>query len=221
MVLKEELKKKKSAEEHEKNGITKQYLFDSMKLIVENINKNINHLSMNWKYTKAFIDIIYEGIKNKRHFFLLASGRSAMILQCFATRLVHLGGKAFMVSNLQSIPAMKKKDILIVLSGSGTTSVVQSLLGSYVNSVIPHAIIVVTSYPDTTIGRMGDLTIKLLGRTKRDQEAKDDDLEAILTPEGTAFEQVAFTYLDAVVAELALRLKKTNKDMLKKHSQGT
>jgi len=221
MVQKEELGKGKASNNNHKNGLTKEYLFDSMELIVDNINKNIKHISQNWKFTKAFIDIVYEAIMNKRKFFLLASGRSAMILQCFATRLVHLGGRAHIISNLQSIPAMRKKDILIVLSGSGTTSVVQSLLGSYVNSIIPHAIVVITSYPDTTIGRMGDLTIKLLGRTKRDQEAKGDEMDAILTPEGTAFEQIAFTYLDAIIAELAIRLNKTNKDMLKKHSQTT
>lgn len=200
---------------------TKQYLFDCMELIVNNLKKNMQHIDDNWKYTLKFIDIIHEGIINKRHFFLLASGRSAMILRCFMTRLVHLGGKSYFISNTMSNPAMREKDILIVLSGSGTTSIVASLLNTYVNTVKPHAIVVITSYPHTLIGRMGDLTIKLLGRTKQDVEAKGDEMEAILTPEGTAFEQAAFTYLDAVIAELAIRLNKTNKDLLQKHSIGT
>ena len=50
-------------------------------------------------------------------------------------------------------------------------------------------------------------------------EIEDDT--AILTPEGTAFEQVAFTYLDALIAELAIKMGRTNSDLLKKHSDTT
>lgn len=213
------MSKEKIEEKVKENS--KQYLFDCMDLIVNNLKMNMKHINDNWKFTQNFIDIINEGIKNKRHFFLLASGRSAMILRCFMTRLVHLGGKSYFISNTMSNPAMTEKDVLIVLSGSGTTSIVASLLKTVVDTVTPHAIVVITSYPHTQIGRMGDLTIKLLGRTKSDQAMQGDEIEAILTPEGTAFEQAAFTYLDAVIAESAILLNKTNKDLLKKHSQGT
>ncbi|TFG30058.1 MAG: SIS domain-containing protein [Promethearchaeota archaeon] len=197
---------------------TRKILFESMELIMRNLKDNMDHLSKPkyFKYTQKFIELIHDGIINKRRFFLLASGRSAFILQCFATRLVHLGAKPYMVTNLTSNPAMREKDILIVLSGSGTTEIVISLLNSYVNKVKPYGIITITSHPETTIGRMGDITIKLKGRTKKDKALNEDD--AILTPEGTAFEQVAFTYLDAIIAELAIKLGKTDKDLAKKHA---
>ena len=35
------------------------------------------------------------------------------------------------------------------------------------------------------------------------------------------FEAAAFSYLDAIIAELAIKLGKTDEDMLKKHSQTT
>ncbi|MFX1277626.1 MAG: SIS domain-containing protein [Promethearchaeota archaeon] len=192
-------------------------LFASMSAIMKNLQANMAHLSRTkyLKYTEDFIDMIYEAIKNKRKFFLLASGRSAFILQCFATRLVHLGADVFMVTNLASNPALTENDILIVLSGSGTTAVVVSLLQNIVNSVKPKGIACITSHPETIIGRIGDITIKLKGRTKRDHSTGND---AILTPEGTAFEQVAFTYLDGIIAELAVRLNITDLDMLKRHS---
>ena len=69
------------------------------------------HLDNNFKYTQRFINIVHDGLVNKRRFFLLASGRSAFILQCFATRLVHIGAEVHMVTNLASIPALRKKDI--------------------------------------------------------------------------------------------------------------
>jgi 6-phospho-3-hexuloisomerase len=202
------------------NGKAKRILFRSMEVIMQNLKENIDHLGENFKYTQKFIDAIHDGLVNRRRFFLLASGRSAFILQCFATRLVHLGAKTFIVTNLASLPKLRKKDILIVLSGSGTTSIVVSLLKNYVNTVKPYKIICITSHPETLIGRVGDITIKLIGRTKRDDVCEPDDT-AILTPEGTAFEQVAFTYLDAIVAELAIKLGKTNEDLLKKHAEST
>ncbi|TXT57199.1 MAG: 3-hexulose-6-phosphate isomerase [Promethearchaeota archaeon] len=202
------------------NGKAKRILFKSMELIMQNLKENIEHLDANFKYTQKFINTIQDGLINNRRFFLLASGRSAFILQCFATRLVHLGAETYIITNLASLPALRKKDILIVLSGSGTTSIVVSLLKNYVNTVKPYAIISITSHPETMIGRVGDITIKLKGRTKRDACSPSDD-SAVLTPEGTQFEQIAFTYLDAIIAELAIKMGKTNEEMLREHSEST
>ncbi|TET56614.1 MAG: SIS domain-containing protein [Promethearchaeota archaeon] len=200
------------------NGEAKKILFQSMELIMNNIKANIDHLDKNFKYTQKFIDLVHDGLKNKRRFFLLASGRSAFILQCFATRLVHLGARVFIVTNLASMPALRDKDVLIVLSGSGTTGIVVSLLNNYVNTVKPYGIVTITSHPETVIGRIADITIKLKGRTKRDKIIGDN---AVLAPEGTMFEIAAFCYLDAIIAELAIKMGKTNRELLKKHSQGT
>ncbi len=204
----------------EVDGRAKQNLFRAMQLMMKNLEANQIHLQKDkyFQYTQKFIELVYDGLINERRFFLLASGRSAFILQAFSTRLVHLGANIYIVTNLASIPALTEEDILIVLSGSGTTSIVVSLLSNYVNAVKPYGIVVITSHPASIIGRMGDLTIKLKGRTKRDRPDPQDD-SAILTPEGTAFEIAAFVYLDSIIAELAVRMGKTNSDMLKKHSE--
>ncbi len=210
----------KVSNEQRLNGKERQILFQSMDVILGNLKSNMEHLSKqkHFSHTQKFIDLVYDGLTSKRKFFLLASGRSAFILQCFATRLVHLGAEVYMVTNLGSIPALSNGDILIVLSGSGTTSIVVSLLKNYVNTVKPYGIISITSHPETIIGRIGDITIKLKGRTKRDKVDLHDDT-AILTPEGTMFEIAAFVYLDAIIAELAIKMGRTNEDMLKKHSK--
>ena len=202
------------------NGKERQILFQSMDVILHNLQENMQHLAKtkHFEHTRKFIDVVYDGLIKKRKFFLLASGRSAFILQCFATRLVHLGADVYMVTNLGSIPALSNEDILIVLSGSGTTSIVVSLLKNYVNTAKPYAIVSITSHPETIIGRVGDITIKLKGRSKRDKVDLHDDT-AILTPEGTMFEIAAFVYLDAIIAELAIKMGKTNADMLRRHSE--
>ncbi len=202
------------------NNKAKAIIFKSMEQILNNLKDNMDHVARPkyFKHTQKFINIVYDGLKNKRRFFLLASGRSGMILQCFATRLVHLGARVYMITNLASLPPLRRKDILIVLSGSGTTNIVVSLLETYVNTIKPYAIVAITSHPDTIIGRIGDITIKLIGRTKKDSDTVAADT-AILTPEGTQFEIAAFVYLDAIIAELAVKLGKTNVDLLKGHSE--
>jgi 6-phospho-3-hexuloisomerase len=210
----------KVSNEQRLNGKERHILFQSMDVMLGNLKSNMEHLSKTkyFSHTQKFIDLVYDGLINKRKFFLLASGRSAFILQCFATRLVHLGAEVYMVTNLGSIPALTDDDILIVLSGSGTTAIVVSLLKNYVNTVKPYGIISITSHPETIIGRIGDITIKLKGRTKRDKVDLHDDT-AILTPEGTMFEIAAFVYLDAIIAELAIKMGRTNAEMLEKHSK--
>ncbi|MFW9781469.1 MAG: SIS domain-containing protein [Candidatus Heimdallarchaeota archaeon] len=204
----------------EVNGKVKEILFRAMELMMKNLEDNMIHLKRNkyFMHTQKFIDYLYDALVNKRKLFLLASGRSAFILQCFATRLVHLGADVYMVTNLASIPALTKNDLLIILSGSGTTEIVVSLLKNYVNNVKPHGIISITSHPESIVGRISDVTIKLKGRTKRDKVDRHDDT-ALLTPEGTNFEIAAFVYLDSIIAELAIKMGKTNEDLLKKHSE--
>ena len=202
------------------NGKARETIFRAMGVIMKNLNDNRIHLQKDkyFKFTQNFIELVHNGLINKRKFFLLASGRSAFILQCFATRLVHLGAEVYMVTNLGSIPALMKDDILVVLSGSGTTEIVVSLLKNYVNAVKPYGIVVITSHPSSIIGRIGEITIKLKGRTKRDTPVDGGD-SAQLTPEGTQFEIAAFVYLDSIIAELAVRVGMSNNDMLKKHSE--
>ncbi|MHA1791376.1 MAG: SIS domain-containing protein [Promethearchaeota archaeon] len=217
----EEEKKSIAKKSSPKNSDLKsQILFQSMNKIGENLKENIEHLKKNFENTSKFIELIMQAIKERKNIFLLASGRSAFILQCFATRLVHLGANVYIVTNLASIPRIRDGDYLIVLSGSGTTPLVEKILRTYVGDCVPASIIVITSYPKSVIGRLGDLTIKLLGRTKKDTGHAMDDT-AKLTPEGTAFEQIAFTYLDAVIAELAVRMHIDNKKMSDAHCVGT
>ena len=204
----------------EMNGRVKENFFRAMSIMMQNLEDNHIHLQKDkyFQFTQKFIELAYDGLINNRKFFLLASGRSAFILQCFATRLVHLGANVYMVTNLASIPALTMDDILIVLSGSGTTAIVVSLLKNYVNTAKPFGIISITSHPETIIGRVADITIKLKGRTKRDKVDLHDD-SAVLTPEGTNFEIAAFVYLDSIIAELAVKLGRTNEDLLKVHSE--
>ena len=87
----------KVSNEQRLNGKERQILFQSMDVMLQNLQANMEHLSKvkHFEHTRKFIDLVYDGLIKKRKFFLLASGRSAFILQCFATRLVHLGAEIY------------------------------------------------------------------------------------------------------------------------------
>ncbi|MCK4845954.1 MAG: SIS domain-containing protein [Candidatus Heimdallarchaeota archaeon] len=194
-------------------------LFRAMELMIENLQDNLQHMKEHEEYVKAVRDRLVDDIQEKRRIFVLASGRSAMVGQMFQTRLEHFGVQSRFITNTRSVPKVSEGDTIIVISGSGTTPIVKAMLETYL--IYNPFVIVITSYPLSLIGRLGDVTVKLKGRTKKDIARREKGLDSTLAPEGTAFEQAALAFLDGIVAELAVTLHRDEKSLLKEHSQGT
>lgn len=193
-------------------------IFQAMEFMINNLKENIEHMQKHYKYVKALRDRLIEDIQNKRRIFILASGRSAMVGQMFQTRLEHFGVECRFITNSRSVPKLREGETIIVISGSGTTPIVKAMLETYL--IDNPFVIVLTSYPLSVIGRLGDITVKLIGRTKKDLERRDKGLDSSLAPEGTAFEQAALAFLDGLVAELATALKVDEASLLSQHNQG-
>jgi 6-phospho-3-hexuloisomerase len=190
-----------------------------MQLITDNIQKNIEFLRKNADNVIKFVDIIEKTAREGHCIFVVGSGRSAMVGQMFQTRLGHLDIPVHFITNSRSVPHLHKDDLLLVISGSGRTAIVKAIIESYLDQ--NPQIISITSYPESWIGRMSDLVVKLIGRTKIDVARREKGEEASLTPEGTQFEIASAVFLDGVIAELVTRFNKTNEELLAQHSQST
>jgi len=190
-----------------------------MQLITDNIQKNIDFLRGNKRNVAKFVDAIEKAARGGHCIFVVGSGRSAMVGQMFQTRLEHLNVPVYFVTNSRSVPFLDKGDLLLVISGSGRTSIVKAIIESYLDQN-PH-IISITSYPESWIGRMSDLVVKLQGRTKIDLARKEKGEDASLTPEGTQFEIATAVFLDGVIADLVKRFNKSHEDLIAAHSQST
>ncbi|MGD1823566.1 MAG: SIS domain-containing protein [Pleomorphochaeta sp.] len=70
--------------------------------------------------------ILVEAIKKKKRIFLSASGRCRLIMEAFCMRLNHLGINSFVVGNIPC-PSSNEGDLLISLSGSGTTETIVNI----------------------------------------------------------------------------------------------
>jgi 6-phospho-3-hexuloisomerase len=193
-------------------------IFRAMELMVSNLQDNIMHMTEHYEYVQQVRDRLMVDIETKRRIYILASGRSAYVGQMFQTRLEHFGVESRFITNTRSVPRLREDDTIIVISGSGTTPIVKAMLETYF--AYNPFVIVITSYPNSVIGRLGNVTVKLKGRTKSDLERRDLGLDSTLAPEGTAFEQAALAFLDGIVAELAVSLHRDEKSLLDQHNQG-
>jgi len=196
----------------------KPIIFQALEFMIENLKENIKHMKEHYEYVNALRDRLLDDIKNGRRIFILASGRSAMVGQMFQTRLEHFGVECRFITNTRSVPRLREGETIIVISGSGTTPIVKAMLETYL--IYNPFVIVLTSYPLSVIGRLGDVTVKLIGRTKTDLERRKKGLDSTLAPEGTAFEQAALSFLDGIIAELAVALHKNEESLLREHNQG-
>jgi 6-phospho-3-hexuloisomerase len=150
---------------------------------------------------------------------LIGTGRSSFVGRAFALRLMHLGFNVY-VSGETITPALTPSDLVIVISGSGTTTTV--VAQAEVAEKIGSKIIAITSHPDSPLGKVADEVVVVKGRTKLDQiqdyEGRQIRGEYDNAPLGTMFELSVMVFLDSVIADLMQRLGIHEIDLRKRHS---
>lgn len=76
---------------------------------------------------EAQIQNLADAIKSAHNIFCVGAGRSGIILRAFCMRLNHLGFNAFLAGEIPCPPA-SKSDLVIGVSGSGTTGSTVAIL---------------------------------------------------------------------------------------------
>jgi 6-phospho 3-hexuloisomerase len=166
------------------------------------------------------VEALIRSIISAKKVFVYGAGRSGLVAKAFAMRLMHLGINVFVVGEIIT-PAIEKEDLLITISGSGeTTSVVNA--GKIAKNV-GAKVALITTYPNSSLGRLADIVVVVKGRTKLRGE-KDFVMRQIkgehypLAPLGTLFEIAVLIFLDALIVELMVRLGKTEEEMRTRHA---
>lgn len=189
-------------------------LNDAMDEIVDNINAVSAELDE--KIIMEMLDIL----TSSRNVFLLGQGRSGLVARAFAMRLMHLGMGVYVVGETIT-PSINEDDCLIAISGSGETSYILST--AKIAKKRGAKIVSVTSYDDSSLGKMSDLIISIKGRTKIDSEKnyikrQINGRHQSLSPLGTLFEVTTLIFLDGVIAQLMDRMGKTENDLKQRHT---
>ncbi len=191
-------------------------VIETMKLVTDQINNFIS--SLDHATTNSFVEALLES----NRIFIMGSGRSGLVARAFAMRLMHLGLTVYVIGETTT-PSVSEDDMVVAISGSGETNAIVSL-GKVAKEKIGCRLATVTSNPDSTMGRLSDIIIKVPGRAQ-DEKQMQGYLERHmlgeylqLMPLGTAFEINSLVYLDAVIAELMYRMGVSDADMRKRHA---
>ncbi len=189
-------------------------LKDAMLSIATHVEEVAN--SLDEKQVEGIVNLL----KKADRVFVYGAGRSGLVAKAFAMRLMHLGFSVYVIGEIIT-PGIKKGDLLITISGSGeTTSVVAA---GRIAKKAGAKLVLVTTYPDSTLGRLADLCVVIKGRTKLEGE-RDFLLRQIkgehysIAPLGTLFEVSVLIFLDGLVAELMAELGKTEEDLRTRHA---
>lgn len=152
-------------------------------------------------------DALIDAILNSRKVFIYGSGRSGLVGQLFAVRLVQLGLDVHFVGEMTT-PIIGKNDLTLLISNTGkTSSVVQTAV---IARRIGSKIISVTGTGRCALCDVTDVPIIL--RTVHDDET------ARTAPLGTLFEDSALLLFDCIVCDIMEREGISEEDMRNRHA---
>lgn len=159
------------------------------------------------------------GAKDKK-IFVVGMGRSGFVGRAFALRLMNLSFNVYFLGETIT-PAATKEDLLIAISGSGSTRIVLAV--SEVAKEIGAKVLGITSCPKSSLGTVSDHIMTIGGRTKSAHEDGYITRQLIgerepLSPLGTMFENNCMFFLDGLIVELMHRLGKTEEEMRRLHA---
>ncbi|MCS7107244.1 MAG: 6-phospho-3-hexuloisomerase [Acidilobaceae archaeon] len=168
----------------------------------------------------SFLDVLLNAYHKRNKVLVMGAGRSGLVGRAFAMRLLHLGFNAFVLGDT-IVPSIREGDVVVAISGSGRTQLIMTAaeaakkVGAYMVSV--------TSYPDSPLGKISDLVIRLPGRTKMssmtDYFARQIlGIHEPLAPLGTLFEDTAVIFFDGIVYSLMMRLGINEEEMRMRHA---
>ncbi|AIJ05327.1 6-phospho 3-hexuloisomerase [Methanocaldococcus bathoardescens] len=150
---------------------------------------------------KEKLNSLVNRIIKAKKIFVFGVGRSGYIGRCFAMRLMHLGFKSYFVGETTT-PSYEKDDLLILISGSGKTESVLTVVKKA--KKINNNIVAIVCECGIIV-EFAELTIPL--------EVK----KSKYLPMGTTFEETALIFLDLVIAEVMKRLNLDESEIIKRH----
>lgn len=192
----------------------------AMKEIASFIYRAVEEISED--EVERFVQLLIDTYKEngKKIVLVMGAGRSGLVGRAFAMRLMHMGFNVYVLGDT-IVPSVKKGDVVIAISGSGRTRLI--VTAAEAAKQVGATVVAITTYPDSPLGRLADLIVKIPGRAKT---AKMDDYFARqilgvhepLAPMGTLFEDTAMVFLDGIVYSLMKRLKISEEDMKMRHA---
>ena len=180
---------------------TTQYLAE----IIKELNQTVDLIAD--EEAEKLVNKILESKK----IFVAGAGRSGFMVKSFAMRMMQMGFDAFVVGETVT-PNLEADDILIIGSGSGETKGLVSMAEKAKS--LGGTVAVATISPESTIGKLVDITVKLPGSPKDQSESGYKTIQ----PMGALFEQTLLVFFDAVILRLMEKKGMNGATMFGRHA---
>lgn len=144
-----------------------------------------------------------ESIIRAKNVFIYGSGRSGLICQLFAVRLVQIGLRVHFVGEMTT-PIVSKDDVVILVSNTGKTMSVNQT--AVISKRIGSKVIAVTGNRKNTLGNTADLVIEIPSKNGE------------YAPLGTVFEDAAGIFFDGIVPEIMKKKGINEQNMRDNHA---
>ncbi|WP_413533187.1 6-phospho-3-hexuloisomerase [Empedobacter brevis] len=177
--------------------------------------KNLNTILRENEEVLQYLDeealiALEQEIKKAKRLFFVGAGRTGLALKMAAMRFMHLGFEVYVVGETTT-PAILEGDLLIVGSGSGTTS---TLVIAAEKAKKQHArIFAITADENSKLATIADKFIVIKAAVKTDFGEATSQQYA-----GSLFEQTILLVLDAVFMLLWQKSGLTKEDLWPKHA---
>jgi 6-phospho-3-hexuloisomerase len=156
------------------------------------------------------VNILVNYIQQADHIFIIAAGRSGFSMRSAAMRLMHLGLKVYFVGDTTT-PAIRKGDLLIAASGSGTTG---SIVKAAEKAIDAGADIVALSIQEhSSLAKLASHLVHIPAADKQDHESSRSRQYA-----GSLFEQFLLLLTDAVFQSLWKSAGTPAEELWKRHA---
>jgi 6-phospho-3-hexuloisomerase len=193
-------------------------LIDTMLEIAEQILKVAR--SIDKQQVSKMLEMLLETREKGSKVMVVGVGRSGLVGKAFAMRLMHLGFNVYVLGETIT-PAVSKGDLMIAISGSGTTQIVVSVAEAAKR--MGARVVAITSFPNSQLATVSDHVVHIPGRTKISKEIDYFARQVLgiyepLAPLGTLFEDAAMVFFDGVVVALMRSLGVSEEDLKTRHA---
>ncbi len=127
---------------------------------VEIGNFILNALNIiNMKEVELFVDALINVYKSDKKVLVVGAGRSGLVGRAFAMRLMHLGFRSYVLGETIT-PSVGEGDLVVAISGSGTTTMV--VAAAEAAKKMRAKVVAITSYRDSPLANYADLVVQVL-----------------------------------------------------------
>jgi len=158
------------------------------------------------------MELLVRAVSAAPRVFVAGAGRSGLVAQSFAMRLMHLGKSVHVIGDATT-PGIGPGDLLVVGSGSGSTPSLVTAAGNARS--LGARIALLTIRADSPIARLADIVLTIPAPTPKIEVGTDF---ASGQPMGSLFEQALFLTFDALILMLMDLEGISGEDMFTRHA---